>query len=48
VFQYASILDETPAYLGGRENPWRLLTLEGLCSQTWFNKCCICAFTVLY
>jgi len=30
VFQYASVLDETPAYLGGRENPWRLLTLEGL------------------
>jgi len=30
-FQYASVLDETPASLGGRENSWRLLTLEGSC-----------------
>ncbi|XP_078264750.1 uncharacterized protein CXorf58 homolog [Rhinoraja longicauda] len=28
--QYASNLDETPAYLGGRNNYWRMLTLANL------------------
>lgn len=28
--QYASNLDETPAYLGGRDNYWRMLTLTNL------------------
>ena len=26
---YLSLLDETPAYMGGRDNSWRKLTLEG-------------------
>uniref|UniRef100_A0AAZ3QDP0 Uncharacterized protein n=1 Tax=Oncorhynchus tshawytscha TaxID=74940 RepID=A0AAZ3QDP0_ONCTS len=28
--QYSSHLDELPAYLGGRENTWRSLSLQGL------------------
>ncbi|KAK1169389.1 putative uncharacterized protein CXorf58 isoform X1 [Acipenser oxyrinchus oxyrinchus] len=28
--QYVSHLDETPAYLGGRDNSWRKLSLQGL------------------
>jgi len=28
-WQYLSLLDETPAYMGGRDNGWRKLTLEG-------------------
>ncbi|XP_021474422.2 putative uncharacterized protein CXorf58 homolog isoform X2 [Oncorhynchus mykiss] len=28
--QYSSHLDELPAYLGGRENTWRFLSLQGL------------------
>lgn len=27
--QYMSLLDETPSYMGGRENTWRKLTLDG-------------------
>ena len=27
--RYLSLLDETPAYMGGRDNTWRKLTLEG-------------------
>ncbi|KAI0243075.1 hypothetical protein LSAT2_008863 [Lamellibrachia satsuma] len=34
--QYLSLLDETPAYLGGRDNCWRKLTLEVLPRQTIF------------
>ncbi|KAK7486308.1 hypothetical protein BaRGS_00022478 [Batillaria attramentaria] len=34
--QYLSNLDETPAYLGGRENYWRKLTLDDLPRQTIF------------
>jgi hypothetical protein len=29
--QYLSNLDETPAYLGGKENYWRKLSLDGTC-----------------
>ena len=31
-----SLLDETPSYLGGRDNSWRKLTLEDLPRQTIF------------
>lgn len=34
--QYLSNLDETPAYLGGRENYWRKLTLDDLPRHTIF------------
>ena len=27
--QYSSLLDELPAYKGGRDNTWRRLTLKG-------------------
>jgi hypothetical protein len=27
--QYTSLLDETPSYMGGRDNTWRRLTLDG-------------------
>jgi hypothetical protein len=34
--RYTSILDETPASLGGRENSWRQLTLEALPRHVMF------------
>ncbi|XP_070213227.1 uncharacterized protein CXorf58 homolog isoform X2 [Littorina saxatilis] len=34
--QYLSNLDETPAYLGGRENYWRKLSLDDLPRHTMF------------
>ncbi|KAK2150952.1 hypothetical protein LSH36_381g02102 [Paralvinella palmiformis] len=34
--QYVSLLDETPSYLGGRDNSWRKLTLEILPRFTIF------------
>ena len=30
LFQYLSLLDELPSYMGGKENHWRQLTLEGM------------------
>jgi len=27
--QYLSLMDETPSYMGGKDNSWRKLTLEG-------------------
>ena len=29
VLQYVATVDETPAYLGGKDNTWRKLNLEG-------------------
>lgn len=34
--QYLSLLDETPAYMGGKENYWRRLTLNSLPRSTIF------------
>ena len=28
-FQYVSLMDETPSYMGGKGNSWRKLTLDG-------------------
>ena len=28
-FQYVATVDETPAYLGGKDNTWRRLNLDG-------------------
>ena len=28
--QYISLMDETPSYMGGKDNSWRKLTLEGM------------------
>ena len=28
--QYAATVDETPAYLGGKDNTWRKLNLDGM------------------
>lgn len=38
--QYAANVDESPAYLGGKENTWRKLNLDGQCV-------CVCPIGML-
>ena len=33
--QYASTVDETPSYLGGKDNTWRKLSLDGMSCHRW-------------
>lgn len=37
--QFTSNLDETPAHLGGRQNMWRRLDLEGVCICVPVSSC---------
>ena len=36
--QYAANVDESPAYLGGKENTWRRLNLDGQCVFTIYKS----------
>ena len=36
-FQYVSLMDETPSYMGGKGNSWRKLTLDGKLKK-WFHS----------
>lgn len=42
--QYVSNLDETPAYMGGKENTWRKPNLDGVLQYSWTHIHTVTAF----